>query len=302
MEKVLLIVGPTGVGKSKVAISLAKQFDGEIISGDAYQCYKELNIGSAKVTPTQMQGVTHYLVDEVSYKETYNVKLFQSKARTYVEAITKNKKLPIVCGGTGLYIKSLIYDYVFHEEEIDEEYHKELEQLNNEELYAKLIEIDLQGSKELHPNNRKRVMRALMMAHLGHKKSEVLANQKHELLYDVLIIGLTMEREHLYTNINKRVEQMMDQGLQDEVLELVDSEDDFNLQSMQGIGYKEWLGFYRKTMSLEETKQLIQKNTRNFAKRQYTWFRNQMDVEWFDVEQPNYEAKMNEKIRIWLMK
>lgn len=302
MEKILVIVGPTGVGKSKTAIKLAKEFNGEIISGDAYQCYEELSIGSAKVTPDEMQGVAHYLVDEVSYKDTYNVKMFQEKARNLIDQISKKQKLPIVCGGTGLYIKSLIYDYVFHEEETDEVYKQELEQLDNEELYEKLKAVDLEGSVNLHANNRKRVIRALMMAHLGHKKSETITEQSHELLYDVLIIGLTMERKQLYQRINNRVEQMIKQGLQDEVLGLVSSADDFNLQSMQGIGYKEWLGFYEQTMSLEETKQLIQKNTRNFAKRQYTWFRNQMDVEWFDIEQPNYEIEMNNKIKAWLTK
>lgn len=300
MEKVLFIVGPTGVGKSKVSIQIAKQYQGEIISGDAFQCYRELTIGSAKIQPVEMEGIPHYLIDCLSYKEAYNVKMFQAQARALIQDIHSRGKLPIVCGGTGLYMKALLYDYVFHGEQYDVAYERSLDALDNQALFEQLKLVDEAATKTLHPNNRKRVIRALMMAHLGHQKSQVLERQQHEVLYDGWIVGLTMEREHLYANINNRVIQMIEAGLEQEVMQLVTSPDDFNLQSLQGIGYKEWLGYYRKQCSLAETIARIQKNTRNFAKRQYTWFRNQMNVHWYDVEDPTTTPKMMEDIALWL--
>ncbi|MDF9825686.1 tRNA dimethylallyltransferase [Breznakia sp. PF5-3] len=299
MKKVLVIVGPTGVGKTGLSIDLAKRYNGEIISGDAYQCYKELTIGSAKILPEEMQGIKHYLVDMISYKEEYNVKIFQEKARVCIDEILAKGKLPIICGGTGLYIKSLLYDYIFHDEEIDEDYDKALEQLSNDTLYEKLCEVDEDAAKDLHPNNRKRVKRALMMNHLGHKKSDVIAKQEHTLLYDAWIVGLTMDRPLLYERINERVLKMMDQGLEQEVMNLITSEADFNLQSMQGIGYKEWLGYYKKEVSFEDTVALIQKHTRNFAKRQYTWFHNQLPVHWYDITS-DFKKKLENDIETWL--
>ncbi|MDL2276507.1 tRNA (adenosine(37)-N6)-dimethylallyltransferase MiaA [Breznakia sp. OttesenSCG-928-G09] len=299
MKKVLVIVGPTGVGKTGLSIDLAKRYNGEIISGDAYQCYKELTIGSAKILPEEMQGIKHYLVDMISYKEEYNVKIFQEKARVCIDEILAKGKLPIICGGTGLYIKSLLYDYIFHDEEIDEDYDKALEQLSNDTLYEKLCEVDEDAAKDLHPNNRKRVKRALMMNHLGHKKSDVIAKQEHTLLYDAWIVGLTMDRPLLYERINERVLEMMDQGLEQEVMNLITSEADFNLQSMQGIGYKEWLGYYKKEVSFEDTVALIQKHTRNFAKRQYTWFHNQLPVHWYDITS-DFKKKLENDIETWL--
>lgn len=297
--KVLVIVGPTGVGKSSLSIEVAKQYQGEIISGDAYQCYKELTIGSAKITEDEMQGIPHHLVDELSYKETYNVKMFQEQARARIAKIHEQGKLPIICGGTGLYIKSLLYDYVFHEEAIDVAYAQELDALSNEALYERLKRVDKEASNTIHINNRKRVKRALMMEHLGHKKSDVVNKQEHVLLYDALIIGLTMDRQHLYQRIDERVLTMIEDGLEREVMSLVSSIQDFDLQSMQGIGYKEWKGYYENTASLQDTILLIQKNTRNFAKRQYTWFYHQLDVHWFDIESDGYKERIYEAIEEW---
>lgn len=300
MQKVLVIVGPTGVGKTSLSIELAKKYSAEIISGDAYQCYKELTIGSAKILPEEMQGIPHYLVDNISYKEEYNVKIFQQKARAYIEDIVSRGKLPMIVGGTGLYIKSLLYDYVFHDEEIDQEYNDYLETLTNEELYTKLLEADEKAAKDLHPNNRKRVRRALMMDHMGHKKSETLAKQEHKLLYDAYIVGLTMERPNLYERIDQRVLQMISQGLENEVMGLVNNADDFGLQSLQGIGYKEWKAYYLNEKDKEDTIALIQKNTRNFAKRQYTWFRNQMDIHWYDIERKDFKQELLVEIENWI--
>lgn len=184
MEKVIVIVGPTGVGKTSLSVEIAKQFNGEIISGDAYQVYKKMDVGTAKVTKEETQNILHHLVDVFDIGEDYNVKIFQEKGREIIKDIINRKKTPIVCGGTGLYIKALLYDYLFNEEVLDEAYQKELQELSNEDLYERLKRIDAKACETLHHNNRKRVIRALMMAHNGEKKSERLEKQEHKLLYD----------------------------------------------------------------------------------------------------------------------
>lgn len=292
MDKIIVLVGPTGSGKTSLSIELAKKFNGEIISGDAYQCYYEMSIGSAKIKEEEKQGIPHYLVDYLSYKDEYNVKVFQEKGREYIADILARGKTPIICGGTGLYIKALLYDYLFEDEQVDEEYLNFLNHKDNDELYKMLIEIDEKATATIHKNNRKRVIRALMMAHVGTSKSERLEKQEHKMLYDAYIIGLTMDREKLYERINQRVLTMMDEGLKEEIESLVQSEEDFYLQSMRGIGYKEWLGYYKKEATIEETIALIQKNSRNFAKRQYTWFKNQMDVHWYDISKDEERSKI----------
>ncbi len=285
MDKVIVLVGPTGVGKTALSIALAKAVDGEIISGDAYQIYKELNIGSAKIKKNEQEGIPHYLIDELTYKEEYNVKLFQEKGRACITDIISRGKTPIVCGGTGLYIKALLYDYAFEEEEVDEAYLSVLKKMDDKQRYNLLQEVDPQACHTIHPNNQVRVIRALMMAHSGSTKSERIAKQEHKLLYDAYVIALDLERDILYENINNRVLQMMEDGLLEEINYIVEEEDTFTLQSMQGIGYKEWLPYYKKEASVEEVVASIQKNSRNFAKRQFTWFRNQMDVHWIHKSQ-----------------
>lgn len=302
MKKVLIIAGPTGVGKTSLSVKLAKKFNGEIISGDAYQVYKELTIGTAKITPEEMEGVKHYLVDCFNYTDEYHVKSFQEYARKYIDEISSEQKLPVICGGTGLYIKSCVYDYIFKEQVIDEEYKKELELLDNDTLYEKLLKEDPGATKTIHKNNRKRIIRALLMAQNGEKKSELLEQQEHKPIYDIYVIGLTMERSRLYERINKRVDIMMENGLLDEIQSVVKDESTFDLQSMQGIGYKEWRGYFKGEMPLEDTVELIKKNSRNFAKRQYTWFNNQMDVNWYDIEEENWLNKVIEDVNEWLNK
>ncbi len=284
MNKVIVLVGPTGVGKTKLSIELAKQLNGEIISGDAYQVYKQLSIGSAKITQEEMQGIQHYLVDCIDYKDAYSVKVFQEKARQYIQDIINKGKVPIVCGGTGLYIKALLYDYEFQEEQVDAQYKATLEALDNDCLYERLQAVDLKACEKIHKNNRQRVIRALLMANSGECKSDRIEKQQHTLLYDAYIIGLTMPREQLYAKIDERVEMMMQQGLKEEVESIVEDISTFLLQSMQGIGYKEWKPYFLQIEEEELVKANIQKNTRNFAKRQYTWFKNQMDVHWYDKE------------------
>ncbi|MEG0314219.1 MAG: tRNA (adenosine(37)-N6)-dimethylallyltransferase MiaA [Erysipelotrichaceae bacterium] len=289
MDKILVIVGPTGVGKSQYSIELAKRLNGEIISGDAYQIYKAMSIGTAKITKEEMQGIPHYLVDELCFDHPYSVADFQRVAREHIQTIISRGKLPIICGGTGLYIKAVLYDYVFEKEEIDEVYKDQLKNYSNEELYEQLKEIDSKSLETIHVNNRQRVERALLIAHSGKLKSDIVDEQQHKLLYNATIIGLTLPRDQLYEKINQRVNVMMEKGLLKEIEQLIKIanddkiEDIWNLQAMKGIGYKEWKSYFEKEATKEETIALIQKNSRNFAKRQYTWFNNQLDVNWINV-------------------
>lgn len=300
MNQVLVIVGPTAVGKTKISVELAKKYNGEIISGDSIQVYKQLTIGSAKVSTEEMDGVVHHLIDFLDYKDAYSVADFQRLGRACIADIIQRGKLPIVCGGTGLYIKALLYDYVFEEQEDDAEYAAYLDTLTYEERYALLKEVDFESTKTIHERNAQRIKRALMLAHLGKKKSEIINAQEHKLLYDAYIVGLTMERAHLYARINERVELMKTEGLVAELDHVVEGVESFDLQSMKGIGYKEFKGYYDHTMTLDQVIELIKKNSRNFAKRQYTWFNNQMDVHWYDMEKEQSIDQINRDIKEWL--
>lgn len=297
MRKICLIVGPTGVGKTSLSVELAQHFNTEIISGDSMQVYKEMTIGTAKITPEEAQGIPHTLVDTFSYRDEFNVKIFQELARDKIESMTT---LPIICGGTGLYVKSLYYDYAFEDEEEDEEYKEFLKSRSDSECYEMLRLVDEKATEKIHKNNRKRVERALMRVHLGNKKSEAEENQKHEPIYDAYVIGLTTDRETVYDRINMRVDMMMDAGLEEEVKNLIHSEEDWNLQSLQGIGYKEWKDYFLGNISKEEVSELIKKNSRHFAKRQYTWFNNQMDVHWYDIKEENWKEKCIKDVETWM--
>lgn len=285
MEQVIVIVGPTGVGKTKMGVALAEYFNGEVISGDSMQIYKTMDIGTAKVTSDEMEGIVHHLIDIKEPTESYSVKDFQDEVRQKIKEITSRGKLPIIVGGTGLYIKAALYDYEFTESQMDhQEYVVKYQDYSNEELYNHLVEIDELSAKELHPNNRQRVLRAIAIYEsTGIKKSETLAKQNHELIYDTKFIGLTLERSTLYERINQRVDKMMEQGLLQEIDSLMKKGYAPELQSMKAIGYKEWFGYYQGDQNLQETLELIKKNSRNYAKRQYTWFNNQVPVKWFEV-------------------
>ncbi len=291
MEKVIVVVGPTGVGKTRMGVALAKYFNGEVISGDSMQIYKTMDIGTAKVKSEEMKGIVHHLIDIKDPTENYSVKDFQDEVRLKIKEITSRGKLPIIVGGTGLYIKAALYDYEFGESQMDhQEYIDKYQAYSNKELYDLLNKIDETSAKELHPNNRQRVLRAIAIYEsTGIKKSETLAKQNHELVYDAKFIGLTLEREALYERINQRVDLMMEQGLLQEIDGLMKKNYSKNLQSMKAIGYKEWFDYYQGTQTLEETLELIKKNSRNYAKRQYTWFNNQIPVKWFNVNLENFD-------------
>lgn len=276
---ILVITGPTGVGKTKLSIELAKKYKAIIINADSMQVYKELNIGTAKIKEEEKEGITHELFDIVNVTDMFTVYDYQKKAR---ELINKYQKQNIIfVGGTGLYIKAALYNYQFKEEK-----ETDLSHLNNEELYELCLKKD--PNCQIHMNNRKRMERFL--------KREKEENNKNELLYDAHFIGLTTERSHLYEIINKRVDKMIEEGLIEEVKKFYDQ----NIRSkaiMTGIGYKELYKYFDGEISLEEAVKLIKQNSRKYAKRQYTWFNNQMNINWFTVDFNNFNNTVNEVIK-----
>lgn len=294
MQKVLAIVGPTAVGKTDFGIKCANLFDGEIISGDSIQIYKGLNIGSAKPTKEELSQAKHHLIDIKEATESYSVKEFQDLGREKIDYIYKENKLPIIVGGTGLYIKALLYDYTFFEEDEED---NQYEELSNEDLYNKLKEVDPNALNSIHINNRKRLVRALNVYEKHNKGiSEIKDNQEHKPIYDCLIIGLTTSREQLYNRIDLRIDQMINDGLINEIKGLLDSGITFDNQSMQGIGYKEFREYFEDNKSLEECVDQVKTNSHHFAKRQYTYFNNQMNIEWFEDKDLALE-----RIKQWLI-
>lgn len=286
-EKVAVIIGPTAVGKTKLSIDLAKALNGEIISGDSMQIYRTMDIGTAKVTKEEMDGIPHYMVDIKNPEDSFSVAEFQERVRKHIREITERGKLPIIVGGTGLYIQSVLFDYQFTDDAGDNIYREQMEKLALERgveyVHKKLQEVDPESAERIHANNVRRVIRALEIFHTtGEKMSDQLEKQENELLYDVSLIGLTMDREMLYDRINLRVDIMMDQGLLEEVEGLY-NRGIRDCQSIQAIGYKEIYDYFEDRVSLEEAVSQLKTNSRRYAKRQLTWFHNKMDVTWFDV-------------------
>ncbi|HFK1708183.1 MULTISPECIES: tRNA (adenosine(37)-N6)-dimethylallyltransferase MiaA [Bacillus cereus group] len=286
-EKVAVIIGPTAVGKTKLSIDLAKALNGEIISGDSMQIYRTMDIGTAKVTIDEMDGIPHYMIDIKDPEDSFSVAEFQERVRKCIREITERGKLPIIVGGTGLYIQSVLFDYQFTDEAGDATYREQMEKLALEHgveyVHKKLQEVDPESAERIHANNVRRVIRALEIFHTtGGKMSNQLEKQENELLYDVSLIGLTMDREMLYDRINLRVNLMIEQGLLEEVKGLHER-GVRDCQSIQAIGYKEIYDYFENRVSLEEAVSQLKTNSRRYAKRQLTWFRNKMDVTWFDV-------------------
>jgi tRNA dimethylallyltransferase len=296
--KVVVIVGPTAIGKSSLSIELAKRFNGEIINGDSIQVYKGLNIGSAKITEKEKQGIIHHLLDCKELTERYDVATFQKEAREKIKEISEKGKTVIVTGGTGLYIKALLYDYEFAKTAINVDENK-YKDFTNEQLHKKLIEVDRKSAKEIHPNNRKRVIRALVMAESGIKKSDQEEKQAGIMVYDAKIIGLTMNRKKLKERINSRVDAMIAEGLLEETSHLF-SKYPLESQGFTGIGYKELIPYYLKKETLEKCIEKIKTHTRQFAKRQYTWFNNQMKVDWYNIEEEGYLGKIYQDVEDFL--
>ena len=296
MKKPLIILtGPTAVGKTKASIGLAKALNGEIISADSMQVYKYMDIGSAKIRPEEMQGIKHYLVDELEPDEEFNVVRFQQMAKKAMDEIYDKGKIPIVVGGTGFYIQALLYDIDFTENEEDTSYREELEQLASEKgteyLHEMLQEIDPASAESIHANNVKRVIRALeFYKQTGKKISEHNETERaKESPYDFCYFVLNDDRKLLYDRINSRIDIMLEEGLLDEVSALKNKGYTKDMVSMQGLGYKEILDYLNGECSLEEAIYILKRDTRHFAKRQLTWFRRERDVIWIDKNKYDHD-------------
>ena len=283
--KVIVICGPTASGKTSLSVELAKKCNGEIISADSMQIYKDMNIGTAKVTQEEMQGIKHYMIDIVSPTERYSVAEFKVQAEKAIEEILKKGKTPIIAGGTGLYVNSLIYNIQYNDIKIDEEYRKYLEERVEKEglqsLYEEAKKIDFEAMKSISKNDQKRILRVLEMYHqTGKTKTELeKESRKEEVKYDYKVYAINWEREELYKRINKRVDMMIEQGLIEEVENLLKKYNKFPT-AMQGLGYKEVVEYLDKKITKEEMIEKIKMETRRYAKRQITWFKKIENVKW----------------------
>ncbi|MFR3687735.1 MAG: tRNA (adenosine(37)-N6)-dimethylallyltransferase MiaA [Enterococcus sp.] len=301
--KVIAIVGPTAVGKTSLSIELAKQFNGEIISGDSMQVYRGLDIGTAKVTAEEMEGIPHHLIDVRGVDESYSVADFQKSAREAIQEISQRGKLPIIVGGTGLYIQSLLWDYKLgsegdpEDDSIRKKYEAFAEENGNLALWEKLQRIDPLAAEKIHFNNRKKMIRALEVFELtGHSILEPKEQPKE--LYDSFLIGLNTDRSILYQRINQRVDLMVEQGLLEEAKNLAKNP---TVQAAQGIGYKEFFPYFSGGSSLEAALEEVKLHSRRYAKRQLTWFRNRMSVHWYDlIQQPEIIEEIETEIANWL--
>jgi len=289
-EKLIVILGPTAVGKTDLSIELAKKLNTEIISGDSMLFYKGFDIGSAKPTVAERQGIVHHLVDNLEPWENFNVTDFVAEARRLITDINKRGRIPLIAGGTGLYIKALLEGYEFNETADHSEYRQEMtalaEEKGKEYVHDLLAQVNPEAAAEIHANNLRRVIRALEVAHFG---GEQISRQKEcsegDLCYDVYVIGLNRERQRLYQRINQRVELMFAAGLEDEVRKLLAGGVTRDMQAMQGIGYKETAAYLAGEMSKADAIDLIQKSTRHFAKRQLTWFRKMPYIHWYMADE-----------------
>ncbi len=296
-NKMIVLTGPTAVGKTKLSIELAKKINGQIISADSMQVYKHMDIGSAKIMPEEMDGVKHYLIDCLEPTEDFNVFLFQKMAKEALSEIYEAGAIPIVVGGTGFYIQALLYDINFNEEDnskVRVKYEKIAEEKGREYLYQMLKDKDPEYADTLHFNNVKKVIRALEFIELNNKKfsSHNLEERAKESPYDFRYFVLNDERDKLYQRIEDRVDLMIKMGLADEVKSLYEKGCDDTMNSMQGLGYKEILAYYKGQSTLEEAIEKIKLETRHFAKRQLTWFRRERDVIWINKQDFSYDDEM----------
>lgn len=291
----VILTGPTAVGKSELSLSLAKAIDGEIISADSMQVYRGMDVGSAKLMPSEQQGVPHHLLDILDPEEEFNVVLFQRLAAQAVRDICQRGHIPIVTGGTGFYIQALLYDIDFTENDEDTSFRSGLEDLAAKEgadvLYQRLLAVDPKACETIHKNNVKRVIRALeFYEKTGQRISEHNESQRqNQSPYRFAYFVLNDERSALYSRIDRRVDQMLESGLEAEVRRLAAQGCTKDLVSMQGLGYKEMLAYLNGELSLEEAVYIIKRDTRHFAKRQLTWFRRERDVIWLEKEQYQHD-------------
>ena len=288
MNKIIVITGPTSVGKTALSIAIAKKYDGEIINADSMQFYKGLNIGTAKIKEEEKEGIPHNLFDINAVDDEYSIYHYQKDARIIIEDIQKRHKTPILVGGTGLYLKAALYDYQLSKETQNSKF----EEYTNEELYKLLTKID-QNAK-VDPNNRRRLIRAL--SYYQENNKSISQNKTDKLLYDTIFIGLTCDRNILYDRINQRVDIMVKEGLIDEVRKFYDQKI-YTKPLINGIGYKELYQYFDGKITLDEAIDLIKKNSRHYAKRQYTFFNHQMNIKWFNVSFTNFNDTIEEVIK-----
>lgn len=302
-KSILIIAGPTAVGKTEYAIETALRLDGEIVSADSMQLYRYMDIGSAKPTEDERSQVRHYLVDEIDPRQDFSVYEYQKRARAAIREIFEKGKVPVISGGTGLYIHSLMYEMDFSSRPDTKELRQQLEQKASEEgpkvLHRMLMEQDPEAAERIHPNNVKKIIRALEILQTGEalrpfEQSFVPVDE-----YDVCLIGLTRDRQELYQRIDRRVDLLMEQGLVEEVRKLGEMGLTEDAISMKGIGYKEVFGFLRGEYSREEAVRLIKRNTRRYAKRQLTWLRRYQGLHWVDLSCCTKEETVEEILRYW---
>ena len=291
----IILTGPTAVGKSALSVELAKKINGAVISADSMQVYRHMDIGSAKIMPEEMQGITHYMIDELEPDEEFHVVRFTTMAKEYLKEIYAAGKIPIIAGGTGFYIQALLYDIDFTEQQCDEAYRRQLEEQAKEHgagyLHEMLRKVDPASAEAIHANNVKRVIRALEFYHLsGQKISEHNETERQKQSpYNFAYFVLNDERAKLYERIDKRVDAMIAAGLVNEVQKLKDMGCSREMVSMQGLGYKEILAYLDGEYTLEEAVYIIKRETRHFAKRQLTWFKRERDVIWIDKQTFGYD-------------
>lgn len=303
-EPLLILTGPTAVGKTKLSIELAKRINGAIISADSIQVYQYMDIGSAKITKEEMEGIPHYLVDQFKPEEEFHVVRFQEEAKKAIHEIRMNGQVPIVVGGTGFYIQALLYDIDFSKGDADTSYRESLEQIGKEQgnqvLHQMLQEVDPKSAKLIHANNQKRVIRALEYYHFTQQpiSEHNEEQQKKESPYHFAYFVLNDDRTKLYSQIDQRVDWMMENGLLEEVQKLKEMGYHKEMVSMQGLGYKELLDYLDGTCTLEEAIYLIKRDTRHFAKRQLTWFKREKEVSWINKQEFFYD---NQQILDWIL-
>ena len=294
-QPLIILSGPTAVGKTALSIELAKRVNGAIISADSMQVYKYMDIGSAKIMPEEMEGVKHYLIDELNPEDEFNIVVFQQKAKEALKEIYANGQIPIITGGTGFYIQALLYDINFDNQDCNEEFRAELEEIakeqGNEVLHERLKKIDPVSAEKIHANNVKRVIRALEFYHLTGKpiSEHNETEQQKESPYNFAYFVLTDDRANLYKRIDMRVDIMLKNGLVEEVKRLKEMGYHRDMVSMQGLGYKEILDYLDGKCTLEEAIYILKRETRHFAKRQLTWFRREREVIWLDKQKYNYD-------------
>lgn len=289
MKKVIVITGPTAVGKTKLSIEIAKRLQTDIINGDAYQIYQKMNIGTAKPTDDEKQGVTHHYMDFLDSSKTYSIAEFQKGVRECIDDLTSKNKVPLIVGGSGLYIDSVIKNYQFLEEKRSNEQSK-YDSLTNEELHQVLANLDPDKASKIHPNNRKRVLRAIEL--ISSNVDNTSRSKKNELVYDALIIFLNDNRESLYDRINKRVDKMLADGLIEEVKNI--GINNYSMTSKVAIGYKEVIQYLNNEIDYNEMVELIKKNSRHYAKRQFTWFKNQDNCQVVNINLEDFNKTIDE--------